>query len=117
MKRTALRTRKPLPTLFEDLTGGGRHHRNDHDTSLEAAKTDRTTLRERVLEAYRLAGPRGLTDDDCATRAAIAYRHSAATRRKELQERGFPIVDSGRRRPTPSGRSSIVWTFVVGDER
>ena len=98
-------------TLWDDLTGAGRHHRDAHDTEMVSASDDRTHLRARVLEAFKAAGEEGLSDYECSVRCGIARPHSAATRRAELQERGFPIVKTDQRRPTDSGKPATVWRY------
>lgn len=99
------------------LAGPGRHHgAASHDTEVAAASTDRGTMRERVLGVIRDAGPRGSTDEETSVRAHIARPHSAATRRAELQKLGFPIVDSGARRATSSGKSAVVWCWIVDED-
>lgn len=104
------------PDQLTLLAGPGQHHGiQSHDTEVAAAASDRTTLRERVLEVYRNAGPRGLSDYEASVRAGIARPHSAGTRREELIRRGYRIVDSGQRRPTDSGRMAIVW--VLGEDK
>lgn len=56
--------------------------------------------------------PDGLTDDELAEAAAIAYGWSpfsstARSRRAELSGMGY-IVDSGDRRLSPAGRKEVV---------
>lgn len=98
------------PTL--DFAGPGRHHgAASHDTERAAAAPDRSDLRRRVLDAFMAAGLSGLTDEEASVSAGIARPHSSATRRAELMKRGYPIVDSGRRRATSSGKSAIVWMY------
>jgi len=94
-----------------DLWGSGKVHADAHDSESEAAAPDRSALRRRVLEVLRNAGPKGSTDEETSVRAHIARSHSAATRRLELMERGYPIRDSGNRRATSSGRSAVVWVW------
>jgi hypothetical protein len=66
-----------------------------------------------VLDAFKAAGPVGLTDEQCARAAGIERPHSAATRRAELQARGAPIYKTSLRRPTSSGKSAIVWRYEL----
>lgn len=100
-----------------DLFGSGKVHSYAHDTESESAKPDRSRLRQRVLDVFRNAGPGGLTDEQAAARAGILRSHSAATRRAELMERGYPIRKTTRRGRTASGKTAIIWAFIVEDER
>jgi len=65
----------------------------------------------RVLEFLRSREKRGGTDHEIAA-ALEMLPDSARARRTELRDLGV-ILDSGERRPTPSGRWAKVW--VVAD--
>jgi hypothetical protein len=57
-------------------------------------------------------GEAGATDAEIE--AALGMRHqSASPRRGELVASGL-VVDSGKRRPTPSGRRAVVWVPATG---
>ena len=64
-------------------------------------------LRARVFHYVLLRGEEGATLEEMELSLAIAG-NTVRPRRVELEERGF-IEDSGRRRPTCSGKSAIVW--------
>ena len=65
------------------------------------------TWRRRVLNAIVAAGLRGATDEEL--QQALGMNPSTERpRRVELVEQGW-IEDSGRRRPTRSGRFAVVW--------
>ena len=98
---------------IERMADIGRFHsRNTTDTERAAAEQAPVgTQRERVLAAFRRVGEAGLTDAEGHVLARVAYPHIFGTRRAELQEAGYPIVDSGGRRLTPTNRLAIVWTL------
>jgi hypothetical protein len=91
----------------------GRSHRGGPDTERTAASlvAPRSgTQRYAVLVELRLRGERGATDWELHREAGVGARpHVAGTRREELIADGWPIVDSGRRRPTDTGTPAIVW--------
>ena len=64
-------------------------------------------MRERVLAFLAGCGPVGATDQELASGLEM-LSDSCRARRCELRDRG-EILDSGRRRPSPSGRASTVW--------
>lgn len=71
--------------------------------------------RERILDYIASRGPDGATDDEGET--ALAIRCQTYTpRRGELARLGL-ILDSGRRRPTASGRPAAVWIVPEHAER
>lgn len=94
----------------------GRYHHDGPDTertsaSLVAPKSG--TQRATVLEALQAAGERGATDHELwrATEQKCVRPHVAGTRREELIADGWPILDSGQRRLTDTGRPAIVWVL------
>lgn len=95
-----------------DLFGALPPHRQT-DTSVAAAVAIAPKvpeLRARVLAELLQRGRRGATDHElCAALGLI--KDTVAPRRTELRDDGL-VVDSGRRRRTPSGRSAIVWVAV-----
>ena len=96
-----------------DVPTGPRVRRTDPDTSREAAAPDRARDRDRAYAALSRAVD-GLTDFELA--AAIGRQQtSAGKRRGELRDAGL-VVDSGVRRPAPSGSSAIVWRVRRDDE-
>jgi len=64
-------------------------------------------LQRRVLEAVLRAGERGLTDKEITAATGLSSDTSRA-RRWELSKLGV-LVESGRTRPTASGREATVW--------
>jgi hypothetical protein len=65
------------------------------------------THRERALNALVTVGGHGMTDFELAEALGL-QQTSAGKRRGELRDAGL-VADSGRRRPSPSGSSAIVW--------
>ena len=98
--------------LFNNPVSVGPDHayRGKTDTSVAAAEIvlpKTGTLRRKVYDMILIHADFGATDYELQTRLDLTG-NTERPRRKELQERGL-IHDSGRRRPTPSGRASIVW--------
>lgn len=107
----------PNANKLPHYRNGGPGHRGV-DTSIEAAKKIAPltgTIKNRLAEAYRLAGERGAINDEAAAVIDLEY-WKARPRTTELKNAGV-IKDSGRRRDSQSGVSSIVWVFVPEDER
>jgi hypothetical protein len=101
-----------LNDLFDIPPGVGPDHayRGKTDTSVEAAEIilpKTGTLRRRVYDMILRHSDFGATDYELQARLDLTG-NTERPRRKELQDRGL-IQDSGQRRPTPSGRASIVW--------
>ena len=67
-------------------------------------------LQTMVLDFIRGRGQRGATDGEVAASLGMLSDTTRA-RRVELRDRG-KVVDSGRRRPTASGRSATVWLAI-----
>ena len=65
------------------------------------------SLRETVLRWFIARGTHGGTDSELETALAIPG-NTVRPRRVELCRLGL-LVDSGRRRPTSSGRRAVVW--------
>lgn len=89
------------------------YRRTDPDTSVQAAeRASKRAPRHREL-AWKtlLAHPEGLTDFELAELTGLAQT-SVGKRRGELRDKGF-VVDTGKRRPSPSGSPSIVWAVVT----
>lgn len=90
----------------------GRYHAAGGDTERAAAHAVAPrsgTQRANVLEALRAAGEHGATDYELWQTGIGVRPHVAGTRREELISDGWPIVDSGERRPTDTGALAIVW--------
>ena len=88
---------------------------SDPETSHHAAGTVTqlavTRTQNLILEALRGHGP--LTDEELCFRLADAQAEAVSvsgvrTRRSELVTAGH-VVDTGRRKPTRTGRTAIVW--------
>ncbi len=98
-----------MPDVQLDLFGKLPPHRKT-DTSLGAAVAIAPRipeLRQRVLDAIRARGKHGATDHELCGELGM-IKDTVAPRRTELRDDDL-VVDSGRRRPTPSGRPAIVW--------
>jgi hypothetical protein len=116
-KARAARMGSDAPSLFDVLPRDpliprvGPSHHNDPETAREAARRDlprKGTQRARVLDAFRELGETGATDYELGRRLEM-FRWVAGTRRGELIEDGWLIVDSGERRVTDTGSRAIVW--------
>lgn len=91
-------------TLLDDR---GRVHQHAHSTERSAARqVDARRLRDEALRLLR-THPEGLTDDE-GGRLMGGDRLTFGRRRNELVRAGLAAKTS-KRRPTPSGKSAIVW--------
>lgn len=82
-------------------------------TSLEAAKAvapKATDLRTAVLQYLLHCGENGATDLEIASGLNM-FLDTSRARRVELTKAGS-VIDSGRRRLTPSNRTATVWLAV-----
>lgn len=82
------------------------------DTSKAAADSiepHAPTLRDRILDAIRVAAD-GLTCDE--VEVLLDLRHQTASARLRELVRLGAVVDSGRRRPTRTGRNATVLVHV-----
>ena len=82
----------------------------DVDTSTAAAdsmKPHASRIREDVLAAIQRSCPRGMTCDEIEVNLGLAHQ-TASARVRELAV-AKDIVDSGRRRPTRTGRKAVVY--------
>lgn len=87
----------------------GMHRRNDHATSIKAARgVRRWTLREEVIQFALDAGYNGFTDDDL--KAAWAYRpeSSLRKRRTELTQENI-LLATALTRQNRFGQEERVW--------
>ena len=67
--------------------------------------------RQLVREAFKRAGLRGLTDQELDTvTPKWMSQNTSRPRRVDLWHDGI-LKNSGRRRPTRSGKSAIVWVL------
>lgn len=105
---------EPLPDPTEPRVG--RFHKDGPVTerisaALVAPRSG--TQRAHVLEHLRAVGERGATDYELWRDGNVGVRpHVAGTRREELISDGWPIIDTGRTRPTDTGTPAIVWVLV-----
>lgn len=92
------------------MTGAGGPYARGSETSRAAAESIAPAmpeLRHRVWLALELAGQNGLTDEEIGERTGLGG-NTVRPRRGELERTGL-VVDSGRTRPTKSGRRATVW--------
>jgi hypothetical protein len=66
-------------------------------------------LQQLTLDTITDAGADGCTANELAAITGLP-REAIQPRTSELRKKG-KIVDSGRRRPNPNGKSAIVWTL------
>ena len=90
------------PTLFDSVRP------SDPDTSHIAARLERHSLRDRV-RFILTEHPLGLTDHEltAALRLDPAQKPTVGKRRQECG-----AVDTGLRRPSPSGSPCVVWRLA-----
>lgn len=91
----------------------GRFHADGPETEREAAELVMPrsgSQRARILTQLYAVGEHGATDYELNELLNPGRRSvCAGTRRAELIRDGWPIVDSGRRRPTDTATPAIVW--------
>lgn len=83
---------------------------SNETTSKEAAdefQSEAVLLRKKVLSLIDESGPAGMTAYE-AVEITGRIKDSIAPRFTELRHKGL-IVDSGKKRKTPSGRNCIEW--------
>jgi len=86
------------------------------ETSRKAAQKIRPRigrLQARVFEFIRDRGPLGVTDEELVESLNMSP-NTLRPRRVELRNIGA-IIDSGRRRPTRSGRDAAIWILAKGE--
>ncbi len=86
---------------------------NDPDTSWEAAlgRLGGKAADRRAALEWLFVRPDGLTDFELGE-VMGRQQTSAGKRRGELRDLGL-VVDTGQRRPAPSGSSAIVWAITA----
>jgi hypothetical protein len=92
-------------------------HQRHSETSTAAAgaiEPKAATLRRLVLEALRLRGQQGATDDELqeVLGSVGMSGNTQRPRRVELVRAGL-VRDSGTTRPTRSGRRAVVWVVTA----
>jgi DNA-binding transcriptional ArsR family regulator len=89
---------------------------SDPVTSHEAAADAKVNARTHRASALRLLRehPAGLTDFELADLTGL-QQTSIGKRRGELRDAGL-VINSGRKRPAPSGSLSIVWQALPDAE-
>jgi hypothetical protein len=86
-----------------------------HQTSrdaFESVKPILNDLQRRVLDCVQKLGATGLTSEELETYFRGYKPSSSRTRISELVRLGM-VVDSGRTRPSSSGRKMIVWVATL----
>lgn len=94
-----------LGPLFDDPPA--QRHSPTSRAAAESIKPSTGTLRLRVLAYIRSAGAHGATDEELIDALGMAPS-TARPRRIECVSAGW-VHDSGRTRPTRSGRQATVW--------
>jgi hypothetical protein len=98
----------PIPAR-KKIIDAPRHH--TQRTSLEArdsiTKPTADTMRAQVYEVIHGRGSDGATDEEI--QIVLSINPSTERPRRGELVTGNAVVDSGRRRPTRSGRNAIVW--------
>lgn len=88
--------------------------RTSHNAAASVATDTVTRTQALILEALQASGP--LTDEQLCQRIADVECKPVSvsgirTRRSELVTAGR-VIDTGRRQPTLTGRSAIVWSLA-----
>ena len=88
--------------------------RNGPKTSKDAAKSAESFAGAQCRMVYDYIasqGEHGATDKE--TQAALGLSSDSQVPRRWTLHRAGQVVDSGRTRPTPSGRAAIVWVAAA----
>ncbi|MDP9223589.1 MAG: hypothetical protein M3P18_06980 [Actinomycetota bacterium] len=102
--------RRSLPDPSTNLTGAAHELAGDTEHKAAALVAPKTgTLRARILEKLEIAGHDGRTGYELQSELGDLH-YSIPPRLTELRGAGW-IVDSQRRRATPSGAEPIVWVL------
>lgn len=86
-------------------------------TSMAAAvsmASSAESYRQKVLEFVRAQGAHGATSDEVQSGLGLTHQNGSA-RVSELANRFKLIVDSGKTRPTKSGRKAVVYVTPEND--
>jgi hypothetical protein len=101
--------------LLTDIGAAPAARRTDPPTSHAAAAAagpGRSRLRRDILSLLRLAGPRGLSDDQIAALLPDEDRATVARRRLDLVQKGL-AEPTTRTRTTRRGCQAVVWRAVA----
>lgn len=99
----------PQRDLFADWQPDApfQHHSLTSEEAAAAILPRTETLRRAVLDAIRNAGDEGMTDEELQESLAM---NPSTQRPRRIECVGLGLVkDSGRTRPTRSGRKATVW--------
>jgi predicted ArsR family transcriptional regulator len=94
--------------LSIDFSAAAHRRRSDPDTSRAAARSmvgSVDSLLQRIVQAFRDRGPMTRTE----VAAIVGLSDYQASKRISDLKNVAAIVDTGERRPGPSGRAQIVW--------
>ena len=93
------------------------YRRHDPDTSRQAAESIQphlTEIQAQVLHLIKLAGLRGLTDEELSQQYGT-HGSTARTRRAELAKRGL-VVEAKQKRMLRSGQMGRVWIAATEEK-
>ena len=96
------------PTLFDEPMPPHQRHSDTSRAAAASVRSSAASIRARVLEYLQRQGPKGATDDE-VQRALNLPGSTQRPRRVELIRDGM-VRDSGRKRPTSTGRAAAVFT-------
>lgn len=98
----------------EDVTAG--HHRGNPESvaAHDSVTVHKARLRRTVINWVARRGDIGATSDE--VEGGLALPHQTVSARITEAKRTGELVDSGRRRPTRSGRSAAVYVAPEGED-
>ena len=99
-----------VPTPIEQLPA--QRHSPTSVAAAERAEPAAATQRRAVLDYLRGRGADGAIDEEIQVALGMVG-NTERPRRRECEQAGL-IVDSGRTRPTASGRQAVVWVPTEG---
>lgn len=100
----------PIPPLFACPPARRNAPPGTSEAAADQIAGHAAQQRQTVLVVIAQAGARGATDAEIEAASGLRAQ-SVSPRRGELVKAG-QVVDSGRRRRTPRGRSAAVWVTV-----
>ncbi len=99
------------PSLLDLMTAPYQRHSETSRAAAESIKPHRGPMHEKILRLLKMMDEwDGATDEQM--QAALKMKESTQRpRRRELQLWG-DVIDSGKTRPTASGRMAVVWKLA-----
>lgn len=101
------------PDLFEHAEAHARatDPETSHEAAAEIAGAKVNQMEQRALSALQAARPDGLTNHELVLHTGLPW-NTISPRIRPLVRKGW-VIDSGLRRPGPTGKRCIVWKAAI----